>query len=111
MRAMNKKVQQQKGAVDTYRLVEKSIMQTAGRAVNLFVIALMEEAHEHLTQGEVYRAYERFCEMADEVLQLVADDVSTEVIQRRLKQIVDDELLPDGTQEKLIEAMNKLQEG
>ena len=111
MKTLNKKMQAQKNMMDTYRLVEKSIMQTAGRAVNLFVIALMEEAHEHLTQGEVYRAYERFSDMAEEVLQLVADDVSTEMIQRRLKQIVDDELLPDGTQEKLIEAMNKLQEG
>lgn len=109
MKAGNKRAEAQKGAYQTYRLVEKAIMSTSARAVNLFVIALMDEAN-NLTCGEVYRAYERFCKMSDEVLKLSEDDISDEMITRRLKQIVDDELLPDGDQDKLMEAMNRLQE-
>ena len=110
MKAGNKRAVAQKSAYQTYRWVEKAIMSTSARAVNLFVIALMDEAHEHLTCEEVYRAYERFCKMSDEVLKLSADDISDEMITRRLRQIVNDELLPDGSKEKLIEAMNKMQE-
>lgn len=108
MKAMNGKVLKRK----QLNTMVKAINQTAGRAVHLFIISLMEVLQDKMTQSELIEAYDLFCNrMPDELQPLKDDDVADEMLDRRLAQIVNDELIQEGKQEVLLEKMYALLKG
>ena len=105
MKAMSLKAQKRK----QLNLMVKAINQTAGRAVHLFIICLMEVLQAKITQTELIEAYDLWCNrMPDELQPYKDDDVADEVLDRRLRQIVCDELIPEGKQEALLAKMYEL---
>lgn len=102
MKANSLKAQKRK----QLNLMVKAINQTAGRAVHLFIICLMEVLQEKMTQSELIETYDLWCNrMPDELQPYKDDDVADEVLDKRLRQIVCDELIPEGKQELLLEKM------
>ena len=102
MKAMSVKAQKRK----QLNTMVKAINQTAGRAVHLFIICMMEVMAEKMTQTELIDAYDLWCNrMPDELQPLKDDDVADVMLDRRLAQIVNDELIQEGKQEVLLEKM------
>ena len=105
MKAMSLKAQRQK----QLNITIKAINQTAGRAVHLFIICLMEVLKYKMTQSELIDAYDLWCNrMPEELEPYREDDIADDVIDHRLRQIVNDELIPEGKQELLLEKMYEL---
>src|SRR5574344_915172 len=105
MKAMSLKAQRQK----QLNITIKAINQTAGRAVHLFIICLMEVLKDKMTQSELIDAYDLWCNRMPEELETDRDDdVADDVIDHRLRQIVNDKLIPKEKQKLLLKKIYKL---
>lgn len=94
-----------------YNLMVRAINNTAGRAVHLFIIALMEECQGKMTQTDLINAYDKWCNLLpDEVNEMKEDDVADYQIDKRISQIVNEELLQEGKQEILMAKMYSMLE-